>query len=226
MVEHVISALNPYIKATGLVRTVLGLCELVESENSSFPVYYIGNDNAISVLNHDIDAGVAFWLRNGELTQEYLPEIRENDPVIRVVMPLRLIVIAGRTVLGRDVSFSPEILSQNIRPAVLKSTLPAVKNAIGASRAYTQLSSIDTDTNAVFSQTFPGIDIKRLDNMAIAININAYIVAREACLMKYTCRQSVLAPVPGGAILFNNETAVGEVALINPGGDFLIPNQY
>lgn len=227
MVQEIIDQLQPYIRATRLAWSVLGLAEMVSKDDGrSFPVVYTGQDNAQEVVARDIQTGITFWMRNGDATQEQLDAVRENDPVVRYSIPLRLYCLSGRRVYGRDVPASPEMLAQKMRAAIVRATIPQLRQTIGVSRAFTELVSVNTNTDEVIESAFTGIDLRRLDMVAVSIDINAVLIAREACLIEYACRQSVLEPVPGGAILFNNETAAGEVALINPGGDFLIPNQY
>jgi hypothetical protein len=112
MVQEILDQLQPYIRITRLAWNVLGLAEIVSKDDGrSFPVVYTGQDNAEEVVARDIQTGITFWMRNGDATQEQLDAVRENDPVVRYSIPLRLYCLSGRRVYDSDVPASPRNVS-------------------------------------------------------------------------------------------------------------------
>lgn len=222
MVQEIIDQLQPHIRVTRLAWNVLGLAEIVSKDDGrSFPVVYTGQDNAQEVVARDIQTGITFWMRNGDATQEQLDAVRENDPVVRYSIPLRLYCLSGRRVYDSDVPASPEMLAQNMRAAIVRAAIPQLRQTIGVSRAFTELVNVNTNTDEVLESAFTGIDLRRLDMVAVSIDINAVLIAREACFVEYACKTRGRIILPAGVMVSN---PAGSAMLLNPSGAYVSPN--
>lgn len=222
MVQEIIDEIQPYIRITRLAYNVLGLAEMVSKDDGrSFPVVYTGLDNAHEVVARDIQTGITFWMRNGDASQEQLDAVRENDPVVRYTIPLRLYCLSGRRIYDSDAPASPEMLAQNMRAAIVRASIPTLRQSIGISRAFTELVGINTNTDEVLESAFTGIELRRLDMVAVSIDINAVLIAREACFVDYACKTRGRIVLPAGIMVSNPS---GGAMLLNPSGAYVSPN--
>jgi hypothetical protein len=220
MIAEVISELLPSVEATGLISNAYGLCELVNKDDREFPVYYIGRDNAVSVSEQDPKNGVAWFMRNGETTTEDLESPRENDRIIRQTIPVRFYAWSGRKVYDDDAPQSPEILAQNMRAALVRATMPQLRQVLGISRAFTEATAVNTNTREVL-EIYANIPVQRLDHVAVYIDLNVVLIGREECFVQYACKTRNRVILPAGIL---TTSPLGEALTISPSGDYILPS--
>jgi len=220
MIAEVISELLPSVEATGLINNAYGLCEIVPKGDREFPVYYIGRDNAVSVIEQDPKNGVAWFMRNGETSTEELESPRENDRIIRQTIPVRFYAWSGRKVYDDDVAQSPEILAQNMRAALVRATMPQLRSVLGVSRAFTEATSVNTNSREVL-EVYVNIPVERLDHVAIYIDLNVVLIGREACFVEYACKTRNRVILPAGIL---TTSPLGEALITSPDGDYILPS--
>lgn len=186
--KEIYSYITTRLNELNFIHSVKGLCKMVIEEDKQFPAYYIGNDELRQVTNSDFNAGVAFFLPNGEYSISDGEQLIAGKTFSRISIPVSFYCIIRNGTKGADdANYSGDLAIDFLKSISFKN--PAVLRAyLQVSKCYTELESIETKAISVLDELFVNVDKPDSHDVA-AIRINMRIVAEGNidCINLLTC---------------------------------------
>lgn len=186
MLEIIID--NIYSRTADKFDKLYGLAELVKTREDKFePKIYAGGGQYLPI-DWDHFAGVGYFRLNGDVSiSKSSFETRNCTQYYDVVYPIKLIGCIKKSILGKDDSFSGEVVCMTLFRDIAQSNgdLCAVTKSVFSD---IEITGYSTDVNKILGDEFQGLarkSIVPLDYCLVSLDIRVSVTINQDCIQFY-----------------------------------------
>lgn len=188
MLKDIITLLNSKLLTTGYFQSenIYALSELKKFSDETRPMLYCSNGEYKKVDNFDLDGSLCYWRLNSNISFESAENnnLRANDKMVRVRIPLRLVAVVRRDSMTEDTSFNAEILGRSLFAVLLENLNGSVRRTIGANMVSMDLNEMDIKSQSIMGVEFAGNKITDLKTsfVNVALNLTVNVDIKQSCI--------------------------------------------
>ena len=183
MIDNVIGYMRENVLDTGLFHSVYGLCELITTDDKTFPASYNGKGEFEKVGNFDSASGLGYFRDGGNVIfSDSENQFTSCNKYYNVTFPLIFVGAVRKTKLNCDNAYAAHILAQTVSKSLTNTS------GIGAYVDVLQASSIvkeySTDGSEILKREYhnPALNEFNLKYAYISVSFDVELVVDKNCI--------------------------------------------